>query len=269
MGHVVRTAFAALAALVVPCATLAQDYPKKPMLVILPMQSASASDVMVRLVAQRMAENMKQQTVIVNMPGAAGLIGTERIARAAADGYTIGGLNDGLLTQIPYLYQKVPYDPVRSFDPVSMVAAVTYVLIVHPSGTGEVAERADRARQIAAGQDRLRIRRRGQRAALRDGALQSCKRCVVRPRPVSRRDCGGTRRYRRACSRHVLKHCRATARDQGGPPSRARRAEREALTPSAGYADVPGSRRAELRLLHLHGALRSGRHTEADRAAPE
>jgi tripartite-type tricarboxylate transporter receptor subunit TctC len=133
MGHVVRTAFAALAALVVPCATLAQDYPKKPMLVILPMQSASASDVMVRLVAQRMAENMKQQTVIVNMPGAAGLIGTERIARAAADGYTIGGLNDGLLTQIPYLYQKVPYDPVRSFDPVSMVAAVTYVLIVHPS----------------------------------------------------------------------------------------------------------------------------------------
>ena len=111
----------------------AEDYPKKPMLVVLPMQSASASDVMVRLVTQRMAENMRQQTVVVNMPGAAGLIGTERIARAAPDGYTIGGLNDGLLTQIPYLYQKVPYDPVRSFDPVSMVAAVTYVLIVHPS----------------------------------------------------------------------------------------------------------------------------------------
>jgi tripartite-type tricarboxylate transporter receptor subunit TctC len=114
-------------------AAIAQDYPRKPVLVILPQQSASASDVMVRMVAQRMAENMKQQAIIVNMPGAAGLIGTERLARAAPDGYTIGGLNDGLLTQIPFLYAKVPYDPIRSFAPVSMVAAVTYVLSVHPS----------------------------------------------------------------------------------------------------------------------------------------
>jgi tripartite-type tricarboxylate transporter receptor subunit TctC len=127
-----RVLCGALAALAIAGAG-AQNYPAKPVLVVLPMQSASASDVMVRVVAQRMAESMKQQAVIVNMPGAAGLIGTERIARAAPDGYTIGGLNDGLLTQIPYLYQKVPYDPIRSFEPVSMVAAVTYVLIVHPS----------------------------------------------------------------------------------------------------------------------------------------
>jgi tripartite-type tricarboxylate transporter receptor subunit TctC len=116
-----------------PALAVAQNYPAKPILVVLPMQSASASDVMVRIVTQRMGENMRQQAVIVNMPGAAGLIGSERIARAAPDGYTIGGLNDGLLTQIPYLYQKVPYDPVKSFEPVSMVAAVTYVLMVHPS----------------------------------------------------------------------------------------------------------------------------------------
>jgi tripartite-type tricarboxylate transporter receptor subunit TctC len=111
----------------------AQNYPTKPLLVVLPVQSASAGDVMVRVVAQKMSENMRQQFVIVNLPGAAGLIGAERVAHAAPDGYTIGGLADGLLTQIPYLYQEVPYDPVKSFEPVSLVASVGYVLIVHPS----------------------------------------------------------------------------------------------------------------------------------------
>jgi tripartite-type tricarboxylate transporter receptor subunit TctC len=111
----------------------AQSYPTKPILIVLPQQAGSASDVMVRIVSQKMSENMKQQFVLVNFAGAAGLIGAERLATAAPDGYTIGSLNDGLLTQMPFLYRKIPYDPVKGFEPVAMVAKVTYVLIAHPS----------------------------------------------------------------------------------------------------------------------------------------
>jgi tripartite-type tricarboxylate transporter receptor subunit TctC len=128
----VRAGALLLATWLAPLAA-AQTYPAKSLLVILPMQSATASDVMVRIVAQKMAENMRQAFVIVNLPGAAGLIGAERIANAVPDGYTLGGINDGLITQIPYLYKKVPYDPLQSFQPVSMVATVTYALIAHPS----------------------------------------------------------------------------------------------------------------------------------------
>jgi len=110
-----------------------QDYPNKPILIVLPQQAGSASDVMVRIVTQKMSENRKQQFVLVNMPGAAGLIGTERLEKAVPDGYTIGSLNDGLLTQIPYLYSKIPYDPVKGFEPVAMVAKVAYALVSSPS----------------------------------------------------------------------------------------------------------------------------------------
>lgn len=114
-------------------ASHAQNYSDKPILVVLPQQAGSASDVMVRMVTQKMAENMKQQFVLVNLPGAAGLIGAQRIANSAPDGYTIGSLNDGLLTQAPYLYAKIPYDPVKGFEPVAMAGKVAYVLVASSS----------------------------------------------------------------------------------------------------------------------------------------
>lgn len=123
----------AMAALACSAAIHAQEWPDKPVQVVLPMQAGSSGDVLVRVVMQRVSENLKQQAVVMNVAGAAGLIGTERIARSAPDGYTIGAINDGLLTQIPYLYSTVPYDPVASFDPVTLLARVPYVLVVHPS----------------------------------------------------------------------------------------------------------------------------------------
>ena len=111
----------------------AQDFPTKPILIVLPQQAGSATDVMVRLTSQKMSESMKQPIVMVNLPGAGGLIGAERIASSPPDGYTLGSLNDGLLTQVPYLFPKIAYDPVRGFEPVSSIATVGYVLIVHPS----------------------------------------------------------------------------------------------------------------------------------------
>jgi tripartite-type tricarboxylate transporter receptor subunit TctC len=76
-----------------------------------------------------MSENLGQQIVIENQPGAAGSIGAERVKRAAPDGYTVGALNDSILTMIPNIRQ-VAYDPLKDFVPVGVVAAITWVMVV-------------------------------------------------------------------------------------------------------------------------------------------
>jgi tripartite-type tricarboxylate transporter receptor subunit TctC len=123
-----RAVAAGLLAAALPCA--AQDYPAKPILMVMPLQAGSAVDVMMRIVAQKMSDNMGRQVVVENQPGAAGLIGAERVKRAAPDGYTIGALNDSILTMIPNIRQ-VPYDPIRDFVPVSVVAGITWVMVAN------------------------------------------------------------------------------------------------------------------------------------------
>jgi tripartite-type tricarboxylate transporter receptor subunit TctC len=119
---------AALLGAVLPCA--AQQYPSKPILVVMPLQAGSAVDVMIRIVAQKMSDNLGQQIVIENQAGAAGSIGAERVKRAPPDGYTVGTLNDSILTMIPNIRQ-VGYDPVKDFAPVGVVAAITWVMVVN------------------------------------------------------------------------------------------------------------------------------------------
>jgi tripartite-type tricarboxylate transporter receptor subunit TctC len=119
---------AALLAAALPVA--AQDYPAKPILMVMPLQAGSAVDVMMRIVAQKMGDNMGRQIVVENQPGAAGMIGAERVKRAAPDGYTLGALNDSILTMIPNIRQ-VPYDPIKDFVPVSVVAGITWVLVAN------------------------------------------------------------------------------------------------------------------------------------------
>jgi tripartite-type tricarboxylate transporter receptor subunit TctC len=123
-----RAVAAGLLAAALPCA--AQDYPAKPILMVMPLQAGSAVDVMMRIVAQKMSDNMGRQVVVENQPGAAGLIGAERVKRAAPDGYTIGALNDSILTMIPNIRQ-VPYDPIKDFVPVSVVAGITWVMVAN------------------------------------------------------------------------------------------------------------------------------------------
>jgi len=118
---------AALSTAALPCA--AQQYPSKPILAVMPLQAGSAVDVMIRIVAQKMGDNLGQQIVVENQPGAAGSIGAERVKRAAPDGYTVGVLNDSILTMIPNIRQ-VGYDPVKDFAPVGVVAAITWVMVV-------------------------------------------------------------------------------------------------------------------------------------------
>jgi tripartite-type tricarboxylate transporter receptor subunit TctC len=111
-------------------AALAQaNYPDRPIKMIVPLAAASAVDVAARIVTQKMADNMGQQFVILNMPGASGLIGAEQVARAEPDGYTIGGFNDSIMTMVPNMQSKMRWDILKDFAPVSLVATVEWGLI--------------------------------------------------------------------------------------------------------------------------------------------
>jgi tripartite-type tricarboxylate transporter receptor subunit TctC len=119
----------ALALLVNSSALSQTGYPDRPIKMIVPLAAASAVDVAARIVTQKMADNMGQQIVIINQPGAAGLIGAEQVARAEPDGYTIGGFNDSVMTMVPNLQSNVRWDILKDFEPVSLVATVEWGLI--------------------------------------------------------------------------------------------------------------------------------------------
>ena len=112
-----------------PLVVAQPPYPTKPIHMIVPLAAGSAVDNAMRIVTQRMAENMGQGIVIDNQPGAAGLIGAERVAKAAPDGYTIGGFNDSIMTMLPNLHAKLAWDILKDFEPVSLVATVEWGLV--------------------------------------------------------------------------------------------------------------------------------------------
>jgi tripartite-type tricarboxylate transporter receptor subunit TctC len=117
-------------ALLVGSGAVAQaGYPERPIRMIVPLAAGSAVDVAARIVTQKMADDMGQQIVIINQPGASGLIGAEQVARAEPDGYTIGGFNDSIMTMVPNLHSKMPWDILKDFEPVSLVATVEWGLI--------------------------------------------------------------------------------------------------------------------------------------------
>ena len=106
-------------------------YPDRSIRMIVPLAAASAVDVAARIVTQKMAENMGQQIIIINQPGAAGVIGAEQVARATPDGYTIGGFNDSIMTMVPNLQANLRWDILKDFEPVSLVATVEWGLIAN------------------------------------------------------------------------------------------------------------------------------------------
>lgn len=127
----------------------AQAYPAKPILMIVPLQAGTAVDVVARMIAPKMSERLGQPVVVENHPGAAGQIGAERVVRASPDGYTIGFVNDSILTMLPALNPKLPYDPERDLTPVSRVAGNSFGIAVNndfPARTlGELLARAKAA----------------------------------------------------------------------------------------------------------------------------
>ena len=106
-------------------------YPSKTIRMIVPLAAGSAVDNAARIVAQKMGQNIGQSIVIENQPGAAGLIGAGAVAKAAPDGYTLGGFNDSIMTMLPNLQAKMPWDILKDFEPVSLVATVEWGLVVN------------------------------------------------------------------------------------------------------------------------------------------
>jgi tripartite-type tricarboxylate transporter receptor subunit TctC len=126
-----RAVLAAIAAVLSLGALAEQPYPSKPIRMIVPLAAASAVDNAARLVAHHMSTTLGQQVVIENQPGASGQIGADRVAKAAPDGYTIGGFNDSIMTMLPNMYANLPWDILRDFEPVSLVATVEWGLVAN------------------------------------------------------------------------------------------------------------------------------------------
>jgi tripartite-type tricarboxylate transporter receptor subunit TctC len=125
--------FLALAAAIgFASAAMAQQYPAKPVKVIVPFGAGGPTDVVARLVMQPLSERLKQQFYIENVAGAGGNIGMGQAARAAGDGYTLLFASSSIVVN-PSLYNKVPYDYDKDFAPVTKIGAAPNALIAHPS----------------------------------------------------------------------------------------------------------------------------------------
>lgn len=126
----------------------AQSYPTKPVRIILPQPAGQGpSDVSTRMIAQAVGPALGQPLVIENRPGAAGAIGLEACARAAADGYTACVTSANVMLLTPYLVARLPYDPQKSFAPVVIIGAFSSALVAHPGlGAATVREMFDIAR---------------------------------------------------------------------------------------------------------------------------
>jgi tripartite-type tricarboxylate transporter receptor subunit TctC len=108
-------------------------YPAKPVRMIVGFPPGQATDIVARLVADKLTSRLGQSFFVDNKPGAAGIIGTELVAKAPPDGYTLQMNSSGPLSVNPGLYAKLPYDPVRDLQPISLAATVPLFLVVHPS----------------------------------------------------------------------------------------------------------------------------------------
>jgi tripartite-type tricarboxylate transporter receptor subunit TctC len=126
--------FFALALLAFSCTAGAQQaYPSKPLHFVVPYPPGSGTDIVARILGQKLSEAWGQPVVIENRAGAGAIIGVDAVAKAAPDGYTIGIADTGPLAINPALYPKLPYDPVRDLAPVTLVASLPFMLVVHPS----------------------------------------------------------------------------------------------------------------------------------------
>ena len=121
------------AQLAAPGVTTAQTYPAKPIRIIVPYPPGGTSDILTRMIGQKLTESWGQSVIADSRPGAAGIIGVELTVRAPADGYTLVLMDVGNLTIIPSVYRKVPFDMVRDLAPVGMVSYSPHLLSVHPS----------------------------------------------------------------------------------------------------------------------------------------
>ena len=111
----------------------ASAYPTKSIRLIVPLAPGGGNDTIARLIGVKISPTLGQQVVIDNRPGAGGIIGVEIVAKAPADGYTLLLANAAVMSIVPHAQQKVPYDALKDFAPVSLIASAPLLVVVHPS----------------------------------------------------------------------------------------------------------------------------------------
>jgi tripartite-type tricarboxylate transporter receptor subunit TctC len=120
-------------ACLLPLFVQAQSYPNKPVRMIAPYPPGGTSDVMARLVAQKLSDTLGRQVIVDNRPGAAGNLGHEIAARAPADGYTLLLTSGGAMVTNVFLYKRLGFDPFKDFAPVSIVATAAPMMVINPT----------------------------------------------------------------------------------------------------------------------------------------
>jgi tripartite-type tricarboxylate transporter receptor subunit TctC len=111
----------------------ATAFPARPIRFIVPNAAGGSTDLVARTVSQKITEALGEQVVVDNRPGSGGIIGTELVAKAPADGHTLLMGTIGNLAISPHLYRKLAYDPIKDFAPVAQLASAAYMLVIHPS----------------------------------------------------------------------------------------------------------------------------------------
>src|SRR5215475_989059 len=142
----------------------AQDYPNKPVRIVVPYAAGGGTDALARYLAHGLERRLAQPFVIDNRPGQGTAIGAAYVARAAPDGYTLLAATSSTLAINPGVYKKLSYDPLTDFAPISLIAAVPFVLVVNPSLPATTVAELVALAKIEAGRIELRLGRHGRAA---------------------------------------------------------------------------------------------------------
>ncbi len=241
-------------------------YPSRPVKLVVPFPPGGPLDVVGRTIAQKLTEAWGQSVVVDNRPGAGGNIGADLVAKSPPDGYTIlmGALSTHAVN--PSLYAKMPYDAVKDFAPITLVAVTPNVLVVNASLPVNSVKELIAYAKANPGKLVVRLGQQRQRRAPRRRAVQGRHRHRHRPRPVQGRRAGDAGAARRRHAVHVRQPRERDAAGQGRQAEGARRHDRRALEARARAADDGRGGAAGLRHLDVVRPPRACRHAEGRRS---
>src|SRR5467141_2798643 len=248
----------ALAALAISASAQAQVYPAKPIRMIVAYPPGGGTDIVGRMVAQKLGETLGQSVLVENRGGASGNIGTELAARAAPDGYTILMGNVAPNAINVSLFKDLPFDPVADFAPVSLVASTPNILVVHPSTPARTVKEVIALAKAKPGTLNFASAGVGSSSHLAGGALPHPRGRRYRARAVQGRGAGDGGCPVGTGTTLLRDHAGGDAACEAGEGRAGRGHERAALAGLAGSADDRGVRRAGVRSVNVVRGARAG-----------
>ncbi len=199
----------------------AQQYPSRPITIIVSLAAGTGMDTLVRLYGEKLSQALGQPVVIENKPGGAGVIAGETILKGAPDGYTLAVATSAVMAIRPTLFKVRPFDPLTDFIPISNYVKSPFVLIVNPVDSGQDRAGVHRLRQAAPRTAQLQLVRHRRRAASDDGIAEAEVRARHGPCALSQQPAIDRRRRGRPRQRGGRRGRRVAAADQGRQAARA------------------------------------------------